>query len=312
MVAVIFLLALFTLAMAVAAPKIADQIQLDREHETIERGKQYVRAIQLYYRKFHAYPPNIKALLETDNIRFLRQKYKDPLTGKDDWRIIHFGQAKVPPMGFFGQPLAGSPTAIAGTGPSGGNTQQSGNQFGGSMGSPMGGNPGGPLFGGSTLPGSGSTTTGTGTSSGSTDQSGSTTGGSSTSGTDSSGDSMFGSSSSNQTFGGAGIIGVAPKSTKKSIMIYHKQDHYNMWEFVYNPLTDIQKTGGGLIGQPAGGGSDSNSPFGGSGSGSPNNGSGFGNSGSGGSIFGGSGFGSGMGNSGSGGSSPSPTPQQQQ
>ena len=308
MVAVIFLLALFTLAMAVAAPKIADQIQLDREHETIERGKQYVRAIQLYYRKFHAYPPNIKALLDTDNIRFLRQKYKDPLTGKDDWRIIHFGQAKVPPMGFFGQPLAGSPTAIAGTGPSGGNTPQSGTQFGGSMGSPMGGNPSGPLFGGSTLPGSGTTTTtGTGTSTGSTDQSGSTTGGSSTSGTDSSGDSMFGSGSNNQTFGGAGIIGVAPKSTKKSIMIYHKQDHYNMWEFVYNPLTDIQKIGGGLIGQPAGGNnSNSDSPFGGSGSGSFNNDSG-------GSIFGGSGFGSGTGSSGSGGTNPtpSPTPQQQ-
>src|SRR6185312_9411445 len=35
----------------------------------------------------------------------------DPITGKDDWRLIHPGQAKVPPMGFFGQPLAGVPGA---------------------------------------------------------------------------------------------------------------------------------------------------------------------------------------------------------
>jgi type II secretory pathway pseudopilin PulG len=315
MVAVIFLLALFAIAMAVAAPEMAKQIQLDREHETMERGKQYVRAIQLYYRKFHAYPPSIKALLDTDNIRFLRQQYKDPLTGKDDWRIIHFGQAKVPPMGFFGQPLAGSPTAIAGTGPSGGNTQQGGSMlggtdsgFGGGMGSTLGGSTGSSL-GGSSLFGSGTgTTTGT---TGSTDQSGtSTTGGSSTTGTGSSGSSMFGSGSGDQTFGGAGIIGVAPKSTKESLMIYHKQDHYNMWEFVYNPLTDIQTTGGGMVGQPVNGNSNSNSnsPFGTTGSGSSDFGnsgfgnSGFGNSGSGSSTFGNSGFGDNGGGA-------SPTPQ---
>ena len=82
---------------------------------------QYRRAIQLYYRKFHAYPPNVDALVKTNNIRFLRKKYIDPITGKDDWKPIMFGQNKAPTaMGFFGQPLAG--TTIAGIGPSGGNT----------------------------------------------------------------------------------------------------------------------------------------------------------------------------------------------
>jgi type II secretory pathway pseudopilin PulG len=119
---VIFLIAAFTLALSVAVPRIAKEIQLDREHETMQRGKQYARAIQLYYRKFHAYPPSLDALVKTNEIRFLRKKYVDPITGKDDWKPIHFGQNKAPTaMGFFGQPLAGSASTIAGTGPSGGN-----------------------------------------------------------------------------------------------------------------------------------------------------------------------------------------------
>src|SRR5580704_6220740 len=89
----------------------------------MHRGKQYTRAIQLYYRKFNAYPPNIDALVKTNNIRFLRKRYIDPVTGKDDWKPILFGQNKAPlALGFFGDPLAGGATPIAGTGPGGGNS----------------------------------------------------------------------------------------------------------------------------------------------------------------------------------------------
>jgi len=43
---------------------VAESIQRDREVETMQRGKQYIRAIQLYYKKFHAYPPNMDALIK--------------------------------------------------------------------------------------------------------------------------------------------------------------------------------------------------------------------------------------------------------
>ena len=78
----IFFLALLVLSLAVAAPQVAKSIQRDRDLETYHRGMQYRRAIQLYYRKFHAYPPNVDALVKTNNIRFLRKKYIDPITGQ--------------------------------------------------------------------------------------------------------------------------------------------------------------------------------------------------------------------------------------
>src|SRR5215469_7013541 len=120
LVAVVFMTAVLILSLAVALPKVREDIQRDRDEETMQRGKQYVRAVQLYYRKFHAFPPSVDALVKTNDIRFLRKRYADPVTGRDDWKPIMFGQNKVPTaMGFFGQPLGGS--SLAGTGPSGGN-----------------------------------------------------------------------------------------------------------------------------------------------------------------------------------------------
>src|SRR6185437_923001 len=44
---------------------------------------------------------------KTNNVRFLRHQYVDPMTGKVDWRPIPVGEAKTTVKGFFGQPLAG-------------------------------------------------------------------------------------------------------------------------------------------------------------------------------------------------------------
>ncbi len=63
------------------------------------------------------YPGSIEQLEKTNNIRFLRQQYVDPMTGKADWRLIQVGEAKTTVKGFFGQPLAGLATGPgAGTG----------------------------------------------------------------------------------------------------------------------------------------------------------------------------------------------------
>ncbi len=104
---VLFLMVLLLIALAVAAPKVAISIQRDREIELVHRGEQYKRAIKMYYKKFGAYPSSIDQLMNTNQVRFLRKRYTDPITGKNDWRLIYMGQAKVPPMGFFGQPLTG-------------------------------------------------------------------------------------------------------------------------------------------------------------------------------------------------------------
>ncbi|MDR5729646.1 MAG: hypothetical protein RB191_19690, partial [Terriglobia bacterium] len=107
----LFLFALVLIGLAIAAPKIAMQIQREKEMETIHRGEQYKRAIQLYYRKFGAYPSTIDQLKQTSQIRFLRQEYVDPMTGKKDWKLLHLGQVQMVALGFFGKPAqtAGMP-----------------------------------------------------------------------------------------------------------------------------------------------------------------------------------------------------------
>lgn len=274
LLSVLILLVIFVIAMSVAAPRIAASIQRDRDVETMERGKQYIRAIQLYYRKFNAYPPNIDALVKTNNIRFLRKRYLDPITGKDDWKPIYFGQNKEPiAYGFFGQPLGGAGgSVIAGTGPAGGNGYPGGSTagsglFAGSSGggsSPMGG-----MFGNPTSP-SAPGATGSGGATGSTG---------STGGTDSGGTDANGNPINGQQFGGGGIIGVEPASPKKTILTYKKKDHYNQWEFTYSPLMDQQMMTGGNAGgggMPTNGsGTTPTAPFG-----PPTTGPGSGNTGS--------------------------------
>ena len=72
-------------------PRVAFEAQRDREQLLIDRGEQYKRAIQLYVRKFNRFPADMQALENTQNIRFLRKQYVDPMTGKSEWRLIHVG-----------------------------------------------------------------------------------------------------------------------------------------------------------------------------------------------------------------------------
>jgi type II secretory pathway pseudopilin PulG len=65
----------------------------EKEEELIFRGKQYARAIGLFQRKFaNTPPPSIDVLVEQ---RFLRKKYKDPITNDDFQPLYANSQAGV-------------------------------------------------------------------------------------------------------------------------------------------------------------------------------------------------------------------------
>ena len=97
-------------------PREAFESERDKEQLLIDRGEQYTRAIQLYYlANNRQYPTSIDDLEKREK-RFLRRRYVDPFTGKDDWRIIHTNGAfltdslvKKPPTDTQGQP-AGNTT----------------------------------------------------------------------------------------------------------------------------------------------------------------------------------------------------------
>jgi type II secretory pathway pseudopilin PulG len=223
LIAVMFMLAILLIAMSVAVPKISKQIQRDREVETMHRGKQYVRGIKMYYNKFGAYPTSIDALVQTNQIRFLRKKYIDPTTGKDEWKLIHFGQNKTQPMGFFGQPLMGSTPGMT-TGSLTGTP--------GIPGAP--GVPTGTVTSPPVDPNAPPTTTDPNVPSAPTGTDPNTPGG------------TTGTGLTGQTFGGGGIIGVTPGSPKQSILVYKKKTKYNEWEFFYDPRVETMMQGGNL------------------------------------------------------------------
>jgi|HubBroStandDraft_1064217.scaffolds.fasta_scaffold83791_2 hypothetical protein len=197
LLAVLFLVALLLIALAVAAPQVAKSIQRDKEAELIHRGLQYKRAIKLYYAKFGSYPANIDQLMNTNQVRFLRKRYTDPFTGKDDWKIIYFGQAHIRPLGLFGQPIMGGATAgssgLGGTGTGG-------------MATPIGssGSTSGSAFGGSTDGSSGSSSFGSGSGSSFGSGSGSSFGSGSGSSFGSGSGSSYGSGSGSSIGSGSG------------------------------------------------------------------------------------------------------------
>jgi type II secretory pathway pseudopilin PulG len=258
LLAVIFLTVILLVSLAIAAPKIAVSIQRDKEMETIHRGQQYKRAIKLYYQKYGSYPTTIDQLKETNQIRFLRKVYTDPLTGKADWKPVLFGQAHVRPLGFFGQPLmtAGGVTggasmyAVAATT----TTDANGVPIAGGDQSGTGGSSTNSGFG-SPSSGFGSPTSGFGTPSSGSPTSGSPGSGfgsPTSSNTGSSTSSPFGSSGSGTsatTFGGGGpIVGFTLPVDKPSLIEYKLQKRYNKWEFNYDPTEDQAQQLSGLAG----------------------------------------------------------------
>jgi type II secretory pathway pseudopilin PulG len=88
---------LFVFAMAgiaalmlyIELPRAVFESQRAKEELLVNRGREYQRGLQLYFRKFRKYPMAIEELEKTSGQRFLRRRFVDPMTGKDDWRIIN-------------------------------------------------------------------------------------------------------------------------------------------------------------------------------------------------------------------------------
>jgi type II secretory pathway pseudopilin PulG len=100
MVALLVAMSIMAILMTAALPAWRTLAQREKEAELIFRGEQYARAIGLFQRRYaNASPPNLDVLV---NERFLRKKYKDPITN-EDFQLVSVGS------GAPGMPGAGQP-----------------------------------------------------------------------------------------------------------------------------------------------------------------------------------------------------------
>jgi type II secretory pathway pseudopilin PulG len=243
-------LALITIGLLTVLPEIGQQIRRDREEEMRHRGTAYMRAIQHFYKKFGRYPMRVEELENTNNLRFLRKRYADPMsvdraTGKEkDFKLLHQqditlnngpvlgltpGQSLLPGQGgpqgqgAFGAPQGGLGAlqgALGAFGAQAGGLQQNG---GAGAQNPASGDPG------NSSSGNASDAEGNPNSPGSSPS-----------------NSNSNSGFNGPTFGGGPILGVASTSKAKSIRVFYDKNHYNDWLFIYVPQADR----GGLLTGP--------------------------------------------------------------
>ena len=288
LLAVLLVMALVIIAATIEAPRMVQQIKRDREEEMIHRGTEYARAVKKFYKKFGRYPTTLEQLDNTNQLRFLRKHYKDPLTKDGKWKLLNYGDIQTllnpnapgTPAGALGQSAFGQPSAITSVGTTGTPSSQSstpspGNivytssagfdqstppapqqQTGVAGNAPGGGSGNSPQ--GNAQQGSNpfANTFSLGSSSGQQGGTGGSQAGSAALGSTSGG--------TNQTFGGGAMVGVASVSKDPTIRIYNKKKLYNEWVFIYNPQMDTQPNvllrgpyqptiiGGAQVGTPAG------------------------------------------------------------
>ena len=112
MAALLVSLAVMSVLMSALLPAWRHQAQREKEAELVFRGEQYVRAIRLWERKMGpgSRPPNFDILVQQ---KYLRKKYKDPMTEDGEFQPLYVGTNLPAPGG----PGARGPGA-GGRGPS--------------------------------------------------------------------------------------------------------------------------------------------------------------------------------------------------
>jgi len=202
------LVTLLAIAAATAASSIAFKIRRDREEELIHRGAEYSRAIRRYTKKMGRYPLSIEDLENTDGLRFLRKRYKDPITGKD-FKLLHMTDLQRIGVGGLSAAAAAPPAVQAGTAQafatnspnaSTGQGQSTAGQLApaGNQEDPSGSDPG-PGF---------------------------------------NDPNQAAPNPSSQPISGGVIVGVASASRDTSIREFNRKNHYSDWLFFYDPAYD--------------------------------------------------------------------------
>jgi type II secretory pathway pseudopilin PulG len=93
--ALLVALGVMAVMLTAAVPAWSTMAKREKEAELVFRGEQYARAIGLYQRKMGpgTLPPSIDLLVDQ---KFLRKKYKDPITN-DDFQLLSAGQTAAAP-----------------------------------------------------------------------------------------------------------------------------------------------------------------------------------------------------------------------
>jgi type II secretory pathway pseudopilin PulG len=278
LLAILLVVALMVIVATYEAPRLVQQMKRDREEEMIHHGTEYARAIKKFYKKFGRYPTTLEQLDNTNNIRFIRKRYKDPLTKDGKWTLLRYGDiatllnANAPGVSAasLGSPRQGGATGVVqptnsafssatssggfGTSNFGSNSQSSFGQQASAFsqqqaiagqqptsGSTFGSSSGQYPSSGFGSPTTSGTTVGPASSSGNALGSGTTpTSATSNSSQSSAANTGQGGTSGGlqQAFGGGAVVGVASTSKDPTIRIYNKKKTYNEWQFIYNPVMD--------------------------------------------------------------------------
>ena len=95
MAALLVALAIMAILLSVAMPVWRHEARREKEAELVFRGEQYARAVALFRFKNanipNAFPPSIDSLVQG---RYLRKKYKDPMTKDGEFVLIGVGSAQ--------------------------------------------------------------------------------------------------------------------------------------------------------------------------------------------------------------------------
>jgi type II secretory pathway pseudopilin PulG len=228
----LFLVAILSISLVTIVPKLKFVLQREREQEMVHRGEQYRRAVRRYYRKMGAYPPTLDVLESTNNLRFLRKRYKDPINKNQDFKVV----TQMELMKAMATSLSNN-TGVAGAQ---------------TLGQPIGsdnstGDPG---------PASAPVAAAPAASTPAPDPSANASDPSSQTGIANSDPNNRSPlpftpvvpQSQGPTMGGGigGLVGVVSASNDETIRIYNKKNHYKDWLFIYDPTSDR----GGLLTGP--------------------------------------------------------------